>query len=416
LRTLIVPDLLIDGTGSEPSRGVGVLVENERIIAVDRIGNLTADDVALQHMPGTTLLPGLIDSHLHLELSPTPDHESGIRQYHADKAAGRLTLRALHHAQLALSAGVTTVRDAGSSFEILAVRDLIASGVVGPRLLVSGPPLTTTAGHFYWMRGGRADTAEAVRIRTRAHIERGVDSVKVMSSGGQMTHGSNPRAPQYTVEELAVFVAEAHRLGRRTIAHALSEEAVRRCVVAGVDSIDHCLWLRPDGDPRYDPSLGRSLAEAKVSVGMTGASLMRRKATGELGEEGLEELRVELAENRAMFEDGVVMNVVSDAGARYTEFDRFDLSIRVMVEGLGVSVHQALVAATKTAAWAVGLHDQIGTIEPGKLADLVVLDGNPLDDLAHLRRVRQVIKEGKVVVDQGRMAGTGRLSLPYQWW
>ena len=221
------------------------------------------------------VIPGMIDSHVHLQLLPGTDHEVGRAEHAQARLSGGIYLRAMTNARLALTAGITTVRDLAADMSILVVRDTIAAGEPGPRLLVAGLPITTTAGHCHWMGELRADNADEVRRSARWLAERGVDVVKIMSSGGNMTAGSNALRPQYSAAELSEAVAEAHRLGRRVVAHALNVEAIRNCVDAGVDSIDHCTWQLPDGSLAYDAELGRQLIDTGVQVGITGSGILR---------------------------------------------------------------------------------------------------------------------------------------------
>jgi len=238
-------------------------------------------------------------------------------------------------------------------------------------------------------------------------VERDVDVIKVMASGGIMTPGSNPLRPQYSAAELGVVVAEAHRLGRRVVAHALNVEAIRNCVSAGVDSIDHCLWQLPDGSLAYDPELGRELIERGTQVGVTGAGMMR--VLLDQGDAGLAELRRALDAHRQFFLAGGRVGLHSDAGVRLTPIDRFDLAMKVMLVGLSLSPREVLVAVTVTAAEIVGFDSEIGMIEEGKRADIIALRSDPLADLDNVRSVSAVFRDGVRLVDNGRIVVSGRL-------
>ena len=359
------------------------------------------------------VIPGLIDSHVHLQLLPGTDHEVGRAEHAAGRLSGALYLRAMTNARLALTAGITTVRDLAADMSILVVRDTIAAGEPGPRLLVAGLPITTTAGHCHWMGELRADSADEVRHSARWLVERGVDVVKIMSSGGNMTAGSNALRPQYSAAELSEAVVEAHRLGRRVVAHALNVEAIRNCVDAGVDTIDHCTWQLPDASLAYDPELGRQLIDTGVQVGITGSGILRI-LLGQ-GEPGHAQLQRALEAHRELYRAGAKVGVHSDGGVRFTPIERFDLTLKVMQVGLDVSPAEVLSAVTTTAAEAIGLGDQLGSISPGKRADLVVLDDNPLHDLDHVRSVRAVFKDGIKLVERNRILVPPRAEAADPW-
>ena len=346
------------------------------------------------------IMPGLIDTHVHLQLTPGPDHESGIQTYLEDSIAGVLPLRALRHAQEALGVGITTVRDCGGDMSILLVRDAIQRGHPGPRILAAGHPITTTGGHGHWF-GLRADDVSEIRKATRKLIEGGVDFIKIMASGGNMTAGSNPCQPQYSGQELSVAVREAHRLGRRVVAHALSVETIRNCVEAGVDSIDHCTWQLPDTSLSYDSALADQLIAAGSRVGITGSGILRMLL--EQGDTGAAKLRTALDAHRQLYMSGASVTVHSDAGVRFTPITRFDQSMKVMMVGLGLSPKEVLRAVTAVAAEAIGLQDELGTVEVGRRADLLVLDANPLDELENITSVRAVFRDGRQLIEGGRM-------------
>ncbi len=354
-----------------------------------------------------TLLPGLIDSHVHLAFDAGPDHSSVRAVLEREEQRGLLPARALRNAQLALAAGVTTVRDCGArGLVALRLRDAIAEGLAtGPRVLACGMPITTTGGHLHYC-GLRADSESDVRKAVRGLVQAGVDAIKIVASGGQMTAGSNPLQPQYPRQVLAAAAEEAHRLGKRLVAHALNAASIRDCFEAGVDTIDHATWSRPDGSIGFDDALGRQLAESSTTVGLTGSGILRQLLP-DLGGDGLEELHERLRPHRQLLEMGARVVVHSDAGVRFTPCDAFVLSLRVMEAGLDAPRMAVLQAATARAAEAVGLAHEIGTLEVGKRADLVVLDGNPLDDLGYLRNVRCVLRDGRVVVDAGAIALVG---------
>ena len=193
-------------------------------------------DAPRRHFPDSVVLPGLIDSHVHLGFDGSPDPVARMRR---ESDAEQLVLM-LHNARQLLGAGVTTARDLGArSFLDVVVRDAIASGTArGPRLLVANRPITVTGGHC-WFMGGEADSIDELRRMVRLHRRHGADVIKVMATGGFLTAGSAPWFAQFTVDELTAVVEEAHRVGTPVAAHGHGAVGIERAVRAGVDTIEH---------------------------------------------------------------------------------------------------------------------------------------------------------------------------------
>lgn len=407
MKTWILVGALIDGTGRKPQTRMAVGVAGDRIAEIRSQDGFQAnpEDRVWEHQD-CALTPGLIDTHVHLTFDHDVDHATTRRKVE-ESSLPALALRAARNAQACLQAGVTTVRECGDrGLVTLALRDAIKAGMLaGPRILAAGTPITTTAGHLHWC-GCEADTAAEVRKAARALCKAGVDFVKIMASGGNMTSGSIPLKPQYSTEEIREAVNEAHRLGRRVAAHVLNAESVRRSVAAGVDTLEHCLWHTPEGPPDYDEAVVAQLADQErwVGVTMTGQDRLLLPAPGDGSAEAarkLAALREKHADTRRMWQRGVRLMVSSDAGVRFTRFEDFALSLACAVEGLGISPLEAIHMATQVPAEAVGLSTEIGTIEVGKRADLVLVDGNPADNIADMGRVRQVWRDGRLMLDDG---------------
>jgi imidazolonepropionase-like amidohydrolase len=400
MRKLIKVGRLLCGDELEAVDNAWLLVENGRITGIFR-SPPTADGAELVDYGDKVVMPGLIDPHVHLQFTPLADHEAGRLAYERDRQSGWLPLRALANARAALAAGLTTVRDCGSDMSLLAVRDFFAETRTGPRIIAAGPPITTTAGHCHWF-GHIADSPLEVRKAVRSLVEAGVDVIKIMASGGNMTAGSNPLQPQYDLEEIQTAVAEAHRLGRRVVAHALNVETIHRCIIAGVDCIDHCSWQRPDGSLEYDEKIGRMLVATGSFAGATGSGILR--VLLRQGLEGEQQIRRALDGHRKLRELGATVGIHSDAGVRFTYFDRFDLSLKVLMVGLEMSPLEALQTATVAAAQILGLFSEIGTIETGKRPDLLVLRSDPRESIDNIRSVAAVLRDGVTVVENGHMA------------
>jgi imidazolonepropionase-like amidohydrolase len=412
MRTVILAGALIDGTGKPPVAGAAVVVEDGRIIAV-HTGARWKDTAADQVIDCThlTLLPGFIDSHVHLTFNAGPDNDDVIRTLAAESDAA-LAVRALANAQDALRAGVTTVRDCGGrGLVTLAVRDAIRSGLAtGPRVLASGMPITTTRGHLHYC-GLVADTTDQLRGAVRAMCDAGADFIKVCATGGMMTAESDPLRPQYGAEDLRLVVEESHGRSRPVAAHVLNAEAVRSCVAAGVDTIEHCLWLAPDGSTAFDPTVAQRMARERRYVGVTVSGVVRRMrpADGDPPEErarGQTAILERFSSERRMWAMGVRMMLHTDAGVRFTPFAEFGRALEVAVEVLDLAPLDVIGMVTRIPAEALGLAGEIGTIEVGKRADLVAIEGDPARDVTAAARVRYVWRDGRMVARDGWLSGS----------
>jgi imidazolonepropionase-like amidohydrolase len=394
---LLTADRLFDGTGAWVHRPV-VPVGNGRIGPVRRWpGPAFSPPVERFDFPGCTILPGLIDTHVHLAFCAAETNEAIVEQV-GRETERELLARALVNARAALRAGLTTVRDCGGKGRITQeVRDRIRRGEAeGPDVLACGMPITTRTGHCHWL-GLTADTrAEAARAADRMLAE-GADFLKVMATGGNMTPGSDPMRPQYDPETLTLIADIGRSTGKYTAAHVLSRLALPGVVAARVRTIEHCDWRVEEDRYEFDSDLARKLIDQQQYVGLTMSGIARRAVLPQdLGNTSgpVRRLDARFACERRTIEAGVRYTLHSDAGVRLTPIDRFDLGLRAAVRELRLTPAEALAAATGTAAQALGLDDR-GTLTVGKRADLLVVDGNPLHDLACLANVRAVMKAGQ---------------------
>ncbi len=386
-----------------PIEDAAVVVEGDRIAAVGAARELAAPSGArVLEYPGATLLPGLVDGHVHLMYRTGESIFEHARAF--DDHA--LLVRSAYHARLLLKAGVTTVRDCGSRGTFLgALRDGIQEGFLqGPRILTCGPPITSTAGHL-WVCGAEADSAEEARRLVRRLVKEGVDFIKVMATGGRMTPGTNPGAPQFSVDELRAMVDDAHRLGRRVAAHCLGTAGIAAAVEAGVDTVEHGNFLDATGDgTAFDEEVARQMAARGIYRNM--ATVPDR----ELAELPLDatltqgqQLRLEAAQERwRWFRRGMELGVPSffSTDSIFGQWpdscpDLPWLAVLVGERG-GVPAAEVLRMVTAIPAGAIGLADEIGTVAPGRKADLLLVQGNPLDSLRVLLDVAAVIKDGRL--------------------
>jgi imidazolonepropionase-like amidohydrolase len=414
---VLAADRLVDGTGRPALEGAFVAIEGERILAVGSAsraeGGLPRSGKWLD-FPGCTILPGLVDSHVHLTFSagPVPLHD-----LQGDSDA-RLALRGIANARAALQAGVTTVRDVGSRGRItLDLRDAVATGVVpGPRILACGRPITSPGGHCHFL-GGVAQGVEAVSRLATELVEQGVDAIKIMGTGGNMTATSDPLRAQFAVDELREVVRVARAAGRRVTVHARGVDGMRRAVDAGVDGIEHARMEVAPGQWGFDDGLARRIAEKAITAAPTLAASFRAsqaKAAGfKVGlREGMVPIPVRQQNAARLRECGVPVVVGTDAGAALANFDEaVHLELELLV-GAGWTPLEAIEAGTRGAAMAIGLEGQLGTIEPGKIADLVIVRGDPTRDIRDIRHVEHVFHGGRVAASAGQLVDDRR---PLPW-
>jgi imidazolonepropionase-like amidohydrolase len=334
---------------------------------------------------GCTVVPGLIEAHAHLCFNARADW----RHVFDTDTPGRMLLRMAANGRSMLEAGITTVRDLGAPTALsLEVRDAFASGLaLGPKLLIAGAPITTTGGHCHFM-GGEADGELELRRAVRQHIKDDVDWVKIMASGGNMTPRTNTFAPQYTVDELRAAIDETHRLGRRITAHAHGTAGIATAVEAGVDMVEHCSFTAPGGY-EFDPAIADAIAAKGIIVSPTTSVGYRNWP-----DDGRKQRRAEIV--RELFARGCQVIMSTDCGIPGVPHNALAGGIEVLAEMARLSPVQALRLATSTSAAILGLKDR-GTIEPGKAADLLVVEGDPTRELGALGRVRCVVRDGAVV-------------------
>lgn len=414
MRTRFAGATLIDGTGAAARRDMTVEVEDDTIttIATTSGSGGPAAGVELVDARGLTLLPGLIDGHVHLLLQPDVAHPGDWERAQDDDDA-TLLLRAGAAAARLLCGGVTTARDCGGRGDLpLVVRDAIARGTMpGPRILVSGPVITRTGGHGHRF-GMMADDAADLRRVARQLLDSGVDCLKIMATGGNLSADSRPELAQFSAVELAVVVAEAHRRGRKVTAHAHARAGIANALEAGVDSLEHCSWLGPSGRD-YDPTLVEQMVRNGTFVDFTPAVSYRLVEGRQAGWSALRTRLRQVREIRLptmlpMWSAGVRFSLGSDAGTPFTYFEDFALVLEMSVLEAGLPADVVIAAATGGAARSLGISGETGTIETGKAADLLLLEGDPLSDIRALRRVRRVYRSGRLAARDGRVVVTER--------
>ena len=416
---VILPGKLIDGIADQGQEGMAVAIQGSSIKWVGPTSEAAslstngADREILEFTQGT-LLAGMFDIHTHTNMPG--DGRTGEQVNKDDNDEIRL-LRSAQNAAAAIASGVTTMCDCGSwNRNGFALKEGLAEGIVeGPRVLVSGPPLTVTGGHLWYM-GGEADGVDAVRSRVRDMVKQGADFIKIAASGGS-TSTSDPYRAAYSAEELNAIVEEAHNRNRPVLAHCRCTDAINMALDAGVDSILHCAFYDNDGSYRFDQQTADRLAASEAwlnpTMGLGNANrerLIKIKGERDLTED--EEERLErstvagansLAQFSALVKAGVKLVGGSDCGWSYYPFGDFQGEV-MSLHSAGLTRIEAIHAGTRSPAAALGISDTIGTVEAGKEADLLVVNGDPSQDLESLRDVVAVFKAGKRVANNQERA------------
>ena len=383
---LITARALIDGSGAAPLRPGAVLIEGGRVRAVGTRVEAPVDAERID-VPNATITPGLIDCHVHLSDAGLAD--ASVQDH---DASGLRILRMAEHARRTLMAGFTTVRDAGGRDHLeFALRRAAQEGLIRtPRLLLAGKIVSmTTAGASSWPGMYRqADGVSEVVRAVREQVAAGADVIKIMATGAVLAPGhERPTLAQFTRDELKAAVETAHGMGLRVAAHAHGIEGIARAVEAGVDTIEHGTHLHED------PGVAKEMAARGVFLVPTLKALERIA----VGAGVPEDMRAKAQDRRSdrdhtfrvALELGVPIAMGTDAATPFNRHGENAEELELMVL-LGMSPVAAIAAASGVAARALG-RDDIGVLEPGRLADLVVWDGAPHDDVRVLQRAAHTV-------------------------
>jgi imidazolonepropionase-like amidohydrolase len=402
-RTLLRAGHVLDvRTGAEPAEQT-VIVEGDKIVGVAATSATPkgAGDREID-LRQYTLMPGLIDVHTHLtgannfdpyfELSMTPAKEAII---------------GVENAKVTLDAGFTTVRNVGAGdYTDVALRDEIDAGhIPGPHMQVSGPPLGITGGHcdenllpfqYHLTGGGVADGIAAVQQRVRQNIKYGADLIKICATGGVLSKGDDPQASQYTLEEMQAIVADAHRLGRKVAAHAHGAQGILWASEAGVDSIEHGSYLDEAGIAMMKQH-GTYFVPTAYLIDW---NLQNGKLPPFYEQKMRDVSAVEKANAKRAIKAGVKVALGTDAAVYPHGLNAHEVD--VYVNQFGMTPLEGIQTGTINAADLMGWTKRVGTLEPGKWADVIGVSGDPLKDVTVLQRVKFVMKGGVVYKGAGR--------------
>ena len=394
-KTVVHAAHLLDVKTGKTLDNVNVVVQGDRISAITHGAPPPGSRVIT--LPNVTLLPGFIDAHTHLTYEPSFGYqELGV-------SIPKEALIGAKNARVTLEAGFTTVRNVGArGYTDVALRDSINEGLVpGPRMLVSGPPLSITGGHcdqnllpyeFHATADGTADGVEAVQHKVREIIKYGADVIKVCATGGVLSKGDDPQASQYSLEELKAIVADAHRLGRKVAAHAHGAQGIAWAAEAGVDSIEHGSYIDENGI-RIMKEHGTYLVPTQYL-----ADWMRDNAV-KIGLPAMyaEKMKTVTAAMRQnvtkAIQAGVKIALGTDAAVYPHGLNAHEFEVYTR---LGLTPLQSIQTGTVNAADLLGWSDRVGSLEPGKFADIVAVDGDPLRDITLLQHPTFVMKGGVV--------------------
>src|SRR6516165_9506404 len=396
-RTVVRAGKFLDVRTGKMLTNRAIVVEDGKIISVGSDTDAPPEGAKVIDLSDKTVLPGLIDAHTHITFDP---------KFGYDRLAISLPREALigaKNARITLLAGFTTIRNVGASeFADIALRDAINAGdVPGPRIDASGPALSITGGHcddnllpYEWhaTEVGVADGVENVQHKVRELIKYGADVIKICATGGVLSMGDNPQHSQYTQEELRAIVADAHRLGRKVAAHAHGAEGIVWAANAGVDSIEHGSYIDDAGIAAMKQKgtylvptlyLGDWLIDNAVQTHMPPPLLAKAK-------EVIPAARQNVARG---FAAGVKGGFGTDAAVYPHGMNAHEFAVMVR---LGLTPLQVIQAATINDADLLGWSDRVGSLEPSHFADIIAVDGDPLQDITTLERVKFVMKNGTI--------------------
>ena len=377
---------LFDGTSATLMPQPAVVVEGEKIAAVES-GVEPPGDAEVVDLGDATLLPGLVDTHVHLVLDATGDPVASLAGRDDEQAVAAMN----DTARIAARGGVTTVRDLGD-------RDYLSLRLAGqpglPTVVAAGPPITTRGGHCHFL-GGVADPGpEGMRTAVREHAERGVDVIKIMASGGFLTPGTREDQSQFSVDELRAAIEEAHRHGLPVTAHVHGTDAIVDSIAAGIDGLEHASFMTADGIEDAPDAVVAEIVERRIAIGATAGFA---PSDTELDPDAARHIPGIISNMVHLMHAGAVLVPGTDAGVHPTKpHDAVRYGVEQLVQ-LGMPPLQGLMSATSVGAEVCGLGHRKGRLAPGYDADILAIHGNPLNDTSSLHNIVDVWVRGNRV-------------------
>lgn len=404
-KKLVIKGTIIDGIYKEPLKQGVIIVEGNTITDVGKEGEIKIPEDA-EVIQEKTVMPGMIDCHVHLYV----DGGADAFKTAAESTMSTLAIKATIHLKRSIEAGFTTLRSVGEPEYLgISLRDAVSKGLVlGPRILTSGQSLSITGGHgtklLPWLHsdtihGNFVDGVEEVRKSVRTLIGSGVDLIKILATGGVMDISTGPGAQNYNLDEIKVAVEEAHKFGKKVAAHVEGLNGAKDCIRAGVDTLEHgselddeAIQMMKDKGIFLVPTLivGYNIQKYGIAGGMPEYAIEKE---AQINEKSFKSFK------RA-YKAGVKIVMGTDAGAPFTYHGDNAKELEIMVNN-GMKPIDAIMSVTRIASEAIGLSDKIGTLEKNKLADLLLVDGDPLKDITILQNknlIRMVMKDGEKVV------------------
>lgn len=383
---------LVDGTGAAPVGDAALIVEGGRITWLGPQAELpegSAGQAVDGH--GGTLMPGLINCHVHLCHDGAADMFGQVQRDSITTSA----LRGYLNLQRTLESGVTTVRDCGAANNVaLDLARAVDDGLIpGPRIRAAGRVITMTGGHGHFI-GREADGADGIRKATRAEIKEGAHFIKAMATGGVLTPGVEPTQTALQPDELEAVAREAHNAGRRTACHAIGNEGIKNAIRAGIDSIEHGFYL---DDEALDLAVSARTYLVPTLIAVN--HIVDNGPSGGIPAWVVRKAESESGHHRESFtaavRSGMRIAAGTDAGTPFNPHTDMPRELELMVE-FGLRPMDAIVAATRNAAENLDLLHDLGTVEVGKLGDVIIVDGDPTTRIGAVGDVRFVMKAGQV--------------------
>ena len=396
---------------------ITIVIDNDIITSVESgiTSAQTDPEAQVVDLSDQYILPGLINSHMHLcmpgdsDFGQNPAYQKNVREL--------APILAVKNALTELNSGVTTVRDCGA-WDMPTICRAVDLGIMkGPRIYHCGRILTITGGHGWsWNIAEEVDGIDGVITATRQNFKYGADYVKLMATGGG-TLGTYPGHASFSVPEIAAAVETAHRIDKKVAVHARGAAGIKNCVEAGVDFIEHCCFEMPDGTLKADEKLIESMAKQEITITPTIQlyrsylrKMLKKQDEGKLSAD--ETKAIKLSTNiledkyltlRKFIEAGIKCMAGNDAGIAIVGYGTFSGELDTMVEG-GMSPSLAIASATKIPAEAMGLFDEIGSLEVGKQADIIAVKDDPTFNILALEKVSFVMKAGEIHLKEDSVA------------